>query len=213
MSRSSSAFLIAAIAAVCHEVNRALCVAFGDLSQKPWAEAEQWQRDSAIRGVEFALANPDAPPSAQHDAWMADKLADGWVYGPVKDPDAKTHPCIVPYDDLPPEQRAKDHTFRAVVATMLRQSATVLMGPQNPTGWKLEDLLPQIAGEVEAKTLKIASDPRPVARLVAENNDLIVKHLEEAEKLQRASYAALDAMAPNQGPLGKPRIGVGSGAN
>ncbi|HEY0832852.1 MAG TPA: RyR domain-containing protein, partial [Azospirillum sp.] len=103
MSRShiAAAFLITAIARVCHEVNRALCVAFGDLSQKPWDEAESWQRESAIRGVEFALANPDAPPSAQHDAWMADKLADGWVYGEVKDPAAKTHPCIVPYDQLP----------------------------------------------------------------------------------------------------------------
>lgn len=106
------------IARVCHEAKRAICTAFGDHSQKPWNEAEQWQRDNAIRGVRFALDNPAAPPSAQHDAWMADKLADGWVYGPVKDPEAKTHPCLVPYDQLPPEQRVKDYVFKAVVAAM-----------------------------------------------------------------------------------------------
>lgn len=106
------------IARVCHEVNRALCVAFGDLSQKPWAEAEQWQRDSAIKGVEYAIANPDGPVSAQHDAWSADKVAEGWVYGPVKDATAKTHPCLVPFDDLPAEQKAKDHLFKAVVRSM-----------------------------------------------------------------------------------------------
>lgn len=90
------------------------------------------------------------------------------------------------------------------------EGASILMGPQNPTGWKLEELLPQIAREIEAKTLKIADDPRTVARLVAENNGMIVWHLEEAEALQRTSYVALDSMGPNEGPLGKPRIGVGS---
>lgn len=103
-------------ARICHEVNRAVCEAAGDHSQKPWSEAEQWQRDSAIKGVRFARANPDAPASAQHDAWAADKVADGWVYGEVKDAAAKTHPCLVPYDALPFEHRVKDHTFRAIVA-------------------------------------------------------------------------------------------------
>jgi hypothetical protein len=106
------------IARVCHAANKALCESFGDLSQKPWAEAEDWQRDSAVKGVEFALANPDAGDSAQHDAWMADKVAAGWVYGEVKDPAAKTHPCIVPFDQLPPEQKAKDAIFRAIVRAM-----------------------------------------------------------------------------------------------
>lgn len=106
------------IATVCHEANRAICEAFGDLSQKPWAEAEQWQRDSAIAGVRFAMEHPDAPASAQHDAWAADKLRDGWTYGPVKNPAAKEHPCLVAYEELPPEQRVKDYVFKAVVNSL-----------------------------------------------------------------------------------------------
>lgn len=112
--------IFAFIAAVCHEANRAVCEAAGDFSQKPWDEAEQWQRDSAIAGVRFALANPDAHANAQHDAWAADKLADGWVYGAVKDPVAKTHPCMVPYEDLPFGQRVKDHVFKAIVRELGR---------------------------------------------------------------------------------------------
>lgn len=106
------------IATICHEANAALCRAAGDNSQKPWPDAEEWQRESAVKGVEFALSNPDAPSSAQHDAWMKDKITDGWKYGEVKDAAAKTHPCIVPFEQLPPEQQAKDHLFKAIVQAL-----------------------------------------------------------------------------------------------
>jgi hypothetical protein len=43
---------------------------------------------------------------------------DGWKYGPVKDPEKKEHPCFVPYDRLPTEQKAKDYIFGAVVKSL-----------------------------------------------------------------------------------------------
>lgn len=106
------------IAKVCHEANRAYCQSIGDNSQLPWEEAAAWQRESAIKGVEYALTNPDAPASAQHEAWLKDKLADGWKYGPVKDAEKKEHPCCVPYEELPVEQQKKDALFKAVVAAL-----------------------------------------------------------------------------------------------
>jgi len=115
---SNKLFSITTIAQICHEANRALCEATGDHSQQPWTFAEEWQRESAIKGVQFAIDNPDAPDSATHDSWMADKLADGWTYGPVKDANAKTHPCLVPFDQLPPDQQAKDPLFRNIVRAL-----------------------------------------------------------------------------------------------
>lgn len=106
------------VARICHEANESLCVTQGDFSQKSWDEAEEWQRQSAIQGVKFALENPDAPASAQHDAWMQDKINDGWVYGDVKDADKKTHPCIVSYDELPDGQKAKDYLFKGIVNSL-----------------------------------------------------------------------------------------------
>ena len=111
------------IAVVCHQANKALCAAFGDMSQVDWAAAPQWQRDSAINGVKFCIENPDAPPSANHDSWMAEKINAGWVFGPTKDADAKTHPCIVAYDLLPSEQKAKDYIFKAIVAALASKLA------------------------------------------------------------------------------------------
>lgn len=106
---------ISEIAEMCHDVNKLWCEKNKDFSQKKWDEAEQWQRESAIKGVEFRLNTPDAKHDAQHNAWMADKVADGWVYGEVKDANAKTHPCIVPFEQLPEFQQKKDSLFCAIV--------------------------------------------------------------------------------------------------
>lgn len=103
------------IARACHEANRGLCIAFGDNSQKPWAEAPDWQQESAIKGVYFHLNNPDATPEDSHKSWLEEKRRNGWKYGPVKDEANRTHPCFVDYLSLPPEQRVKDHVFRAIV--------------------------------------------------------------------------------------------------
>jgi hypothetical protein len=111
-------FYIESIASVCHEANRAICEAAGDMSQKSWNEAEDWQRESAIQGVQFAISFPDAPHSAQHGEWMNHKVQEGWGYGPIKDATLKEHPCMVPYEDLPFEQKVKDHVFKAIVKSM-----------------------------------------------------------------------------------------------
>lgn len=107
-----------AIARVCHEANRAYCTANGDFSQLPWDEAPQWQRDSAIKGVHFAVDTPDAKPSDSHESWLKEKEKEGWKYGAVKNVETREHPCYLPYSDLPEEQRAKDRLFLAVVRAL-----------------------------------------------------------------------------------------------
>lgn len=106
------------IARVCHEANRAYCVAIGDHSQVAWDDAPEWQRTSAINGVLLHIDHPNLTDSASHDAWMAEKVATGWIYGPEKDAEKKTHPCLVPFHDLPREQQVKDALFAAIVRVL-----------------------------------------------------------------------------------------------
>ena len=103
------------IARVAHEVNRSYCMALGDDSQLPWANAPDWQKESAINGVLFHASNPNADPKESHDNWLVEKIDNGWKFGPVKDEEKKEHPCCVPYEQLPTEQKAKDFLFRGVV--------------------------------------------------------------------------------------------------
>lgn len=108
------------IARVCHEANRAWQHATGDPAPSPpWDEAPAWQRESAVDGVRHALNGATA--EELHNAWSEYKRAEGWTYGDAKDPAAKTHPCLVPYADLPEDQRRKDTLFAAVVAALSQE--------------------------------------------------------------------------------------------
>lgn len=111
--------LVIKAARTAHEVNRAWCAANGDDSQPSWDDAPDWQKDSAVMGVRAIMNCPDTTPELSHASWEAHKLAEGWVYGEVKDPATKTHPCLVPYDQLPEVHRIKDSLFIAAVKAVL----------------------------------------------------------------------------------------------
>lgn len=121
-SKRISLFTALAVAAVCHEANRAYCVTLGDMSQPSWKDAPDWQKNSAVTGVLFHAENPTSGPEASHEKWMEQKVQEGWIYGEKKDPEKKEHPCIVAFEELPPEQRAKDFIFRAIVHAMMHDS-------------------------------------------------------------------------------------------
>lgn len=99
---------------IAHEINRAYCAALGDHSQPPWKEAPEWQRESAIVGQAKLRLRPGTTPGENHAEWRRHKVAEGWVYGDEKDAEKKTHPCIVPFGELPEAQRVKDYLFCAV---------------------------------------------------------------------------------------------------
>lgn len=107
------------IAHVAHEANRAYCAGLGDRSQPAWDDAPEWQRQSAVKGVVALIENPLLTSRQVHDRWCDEKYGTGWSYGPVKNAEAKTHPCLVPYSHLPPEQQVKDRLFRAVVQALV----------------------------------------------------------------------------------------------
>lgn len=106
--------LITACAHAAHEANRAYCLAIGDHSQPSWDKAPDWQTKSALVGVRGVLVDKNTPEES-HESWLAEKERDGWIYGPLKNPAKKKHPCMVTYDKLPEEQKRKDQIFIDVV--------------------------------------------------------------------------------------------------
>lgn len=43
-----------------------------------------------------------------HEVWSAGRINEGWKYGETRDDIRKTHPCLVPYEDLPSSEQEYD---------------------------------------------------------------------------------------------------------
>ena len=82
---------------------------------EPWLERDDAFCDQ-FRTVIEMMCGPDrkSSPEELHDDWVKAYEAMGWRYGPERDPDAKTHPDMVPYDELHILERDKDAVFVAL---------------------------------------------------------------------------------------------------
>lgn len=110
---------IETIASIAHNLNRDYCSSIGDQSQPFWMAAPKWQKESAIEGVKDIIEGKTKNFEEQHQSWWDWKIKEGWKHGAVKDIETKTHPCMVPYDDLPKHDKIKDELFRNIVKALL----------------------------------------------------------------------------------------------
>jgi RyR domain len=103
------------IAPVVHEAIRAYQGVLGQKQAPAWPDCT-WEKQATIDGVELAMIDPS--PGASHRKWMEGRIAEGWTYGPVKDAALKTNPTLVPFDELPPEEIAKDYLVIAITQAL-----------------------------------------------------------------------------------------------
>lgn len=84
-----------------------LARALGEAGYPAWEDAPAWQREASMSSARQAL-DGGLLPGQEHARWMADKLATGWRWGPDKDDRARTHPMLLPFEDLPIVEQLKD---------------------------------------------------------------------------------------------------------
>jgi len=61
------------------------------------------------------------------DLWAMTRLRQGWNYGPRRDDEARKHPCLVPYRELPDAEKEYDRqtameTLKVILALGYRIS-------------------------------------------------------------------------------------------
>lgn len=52
-----------------------------------------------------------------HEVWADSRMKEGWTFGTARNDTLKTHPCLVPYDELPEEE--KDYDRNTARSTLL----------------------------------------------------------------------------------------------
>lgn len=82
---------------------------------EPW-QAREGPFKAQFLGVIDMMCGPDrkASPEELHDDWVKAYEAMGWRYGEQRDRDAKTHPDMVPFDQLEQREQDKDAVFIAL---------------------------------------------------------------------------------------------------
>lgn len=82
---------------------------------EPWLQREEPFK-AQFREVIAKQCGPDRKDSPEelHDDWVKAYKAMGWRFGWVRDTEAKTHPDMVPFDELEPRERDKDAVFVAL---------------------------------------------------------------------------------------------------
>lgn len=43
-----------------------------------------------------------------HEVWAETRIHQGWTYGKQRNDEKKTHPCLVPYEELPDSEKEYD---------------------------------------------------------------------------------------------------------
>lgn len=82
---------------------------------------EKWNnRDEAFRNqfvdiVRKYIQDGIPTPEEAHNSWMESYFKMGWKYGKERSVENKTHPDLIPFDELPKEERDKDAIFLCLV--------------------------------------------------------------------------------------------------
>ena len=58
--------------------------------------------------ADYLERNIEPLAQAEHGGWMEERLLAGWSYGPERDNNARKHPLLVPYAELPEIEKDKD---------------------------------------------------------------------------------------------------------
>ena len=98
---------------VLYEANRTYAAILEEYHDLPWIETTHECHESLTKGVTAVLTG--STPEQLHNQWWAEKIMQGWSYGPVKSTSKKTHPYARPWWDLTLPQQLKDTLFHAIV--------------------------------------------------------------------------------------------------
>ena len=96
-----------------------------------WDKRDEKFRKQFVNIIETYFKKDKLPtPEEAHDSWVRAYEKMGWVYGKKRDAIKKTHPDILPFDELPKDERDKDSIFLVFVWLAKQITMTQLNKPK-----------------------------------------------------------------------------------
>lgn len=65
-----------------------------------------------------------------HEIWAETRISQGWTYGPERNDAEKKHPCLVPYEELPEEEKVYDRNTSVETLKFILKSGFVIIPKQ-----------------------------------------------------------------------------------
>lgn len=56
-----------------------------------------------------------------HEVWAQSRMEQGWTYGQQRSDTLKQHPCLVPYEELPEEEKEYDRSTALGTLKLIRK--------------------------------------------------------------------------------------------
>jgi hypothetical protein len=88
---------------------------------------------SSIEKKKFSLDNVNylsfctALAKQKHDDWMKEKIESDWRYGPELDVDQKTHPLLLPWEQLPDRYKEPDFMLPQKMLSLLKDEGYAII--------------------------------------------------------------------------------------
>jgi len=112
-----NAFTDEQIAEICHAANRIIQKHLHDeCPSLEWESEEEFIREASVGEVQMILAGRS--PEETHNEWCDRLFSQGYICGLVKSREMRTHPCLVPFRDLPVEHKRKVRMIHAIVLAL-----------------------------------------------------------------------------------------------
>jgi len=89
--------------------------------------------DGRVDPIRIPAAVVEAASIREHDRWAEFKRSQGWVHGPERDPQRRTHPDLVPWEELDEPTREKDRVRMRIIPDLLARIGMALV-PRSAAG-------------------------------------------------------------------------------
>ena len=70
--------------------------------------------------LRLSVVEVETMAKTEHDRWSWDKRLNGWIFGSIKDSRKKTHPGLIPYEDLSESEKEKDRELVRLIPSLLQ---------------------------------------------------------------------------------------------